>query len=81
MKLRGVSFRHAVELLKTDSSLAAGVVGETPIKSTVRSLPPPITFDADDQALNQTVDYYHQTYSPHRKRWRIWRRVASIILN
>jgi len=62
MKLRGVSFRHAVELLKTDSSLAAGVVGETPIKSTVRSLPAPIAFDADDQALlNQTVDYYHQT--------------------
>jgi len=62
MKLRGVSFRHAVELLKTDSSLAAGSVGETPIKSTVRSLPAPIAFDADDQALlNQTVDYYHQT--------------------
>jgi len=63
MKLRGVSFRHAVELLRSDiSSLAAGSVGETPIKSTVRSLPAPIEFDADDQALlNQTVDYYHQT--------------------
>ena len=63
MKLRGVSFRHAVELLKSDSSLAAGSLGETPIKhSTVRSLPSPIAFDADDQALlNQTVDYYHQT--------------------
>jgi DNA primase len=63
MKLRGVSFRHAVELLKSDSSLAAGSLGETPIKySTVRSLPAPIAFDADDQALlNQTVDYYHQT--------------------
>ena len=63
MKLRGVSFRHAVELLKTDSSLAAGSLGEAPIKhSTVRSLPAPIAFDADDQALlNQTVDYYHQT--------------------
>ena len=37
-------------------------VGEAPIKSTVRSLPAPIAFDADDQALlNQTVDYYHQT--------------------
>ena len=64
MKLRGVSFRHAVELLKSDHapSLAASSVGETPIKSTVRSLPPPIAFDADDQVLlNQTVDYYHQT--------------------
>lgn len=65
MKLRGVSFRHAVELLKSDetSSLAAVSAGEIPIKhSTVRSLPAPIDFDADDQALlNQTVDYYHQT--------------------
>lgn len=72
MKLRGVSFRHAVELLKTDSSLGAGAgtgvavtgaMGAVPIKhSTVRSLPAPIAFDADDQALlNQTVDYYHQS--------------------
>lgn len=63
MKLRGVSFRHAVELLKSDSSLAASSLGETPVKhSTVRSLPAPIEFDADDQALlNQVVDYYHQT--------------------
>lgn len=63
MKLRGVSFRHAVELLKMDSSLAAGPVGEAPVKrSIVRSLPPPVVFDADDQdLLNQTVDYYHQT--------------------
>ncbi|BBB62271.1 hypothetical protein UNDKW_4016 [Undibacterium sp. KW1] len=63
MKLRGVSFRHAVELLKTDSSLAASPVGDSPVKrSVVRSLPPPVVFDADDQdLLNQTVDYYHQT--------------------
>jgi DNA primase catalytic core len=69
MKLRGVSFRHAVELLKSDhaSSLAAVSAGETARKSlirhsTVRSLPAPIAFDADDQALlNQVVDYYHQT--------------------
>lgn len=75
MKWRGVSFRHAVELLKSDSSsLAAGMgsmssagsmssMADAPIKtSTVRSLPAPIEFDADDQALlNQTVAYYHQT--------------------
>ncbi|MBC3911530.1 CHC2 zinc finger domain-containing protein [Undibacterium umbellatum] len=63
MKLRGVSFRHAVELLKSDSSLAASPAGESPVKrSIVRSLPPPVVFDADDQdLLNQTVDYYHQT--------------------
>jgi DNA primase len=42
MKMQGVSFRHAVELLKADPALAAGVVAPagvaTPIKrSTVRA--------------------------------------------
>jgi DNA primase len=64
MKLRGVSFRHAVELLKDEnalSSLAAG--GSHPIKqSTVRSLPPPVSLDADDRALLlQVVGYYQQS--------------------
>ncbi len=59
MKSRGVSFRHAVELLKADPSLAAGQVGTK--RTTVRSLPAPVAFDADDRALlNQTLDYYHQ---------------------
>jgi hypothetical protein len=55
-----VSFRHAVELLKADLPLAAG---DTPIKyNTVRSLPAPVAFDADEQTLlNQAVDYYHET--------------------
>ena len=65
MKLKGVSFRHAVELLKDDSALAAGSVGVggEPVKrSTVRTLPPPVSLDADDHALlMQVVDYYHQT--------------------
>jgi DNA primase catalytic core len=60
MKSRGVSFRHAVELLKADPSLAAGQAGEVK-RTTVRSLPAPVAFDADDRALlNQTIDYYHQ---------------------
>lgn len=60
MKSRGVSFRHAVELLKADPSLAAGLAGEVK-RTTVRSLPAPVAFDADDRALlNQTIDYYHQ---------------------
>ncbi|MBN8487535.1 MAG: toprim domain-containing protein [Burkholderiales bacterium] len=59
IKSRGVSFRHAVELLKADPSLAAGQAGTK--RTTVRSLPPPVAFDADDRALvNQTIDYYHQ---------------------
>ena len=63
MKSRGVSFRHAVELLKADPSLAAGQVGagNATKRTTVRSLPAPVAFEADDQALvNQTIDYYHQ---------------------
>ena len=65
MKIHGVSFRHAVELLKADPSLAAGVVAgaATPIKrSTVRALPAPVMQDADDRALlSQVVGYYHDT--------------------
>lgn len=62
MKFRGVSFRHAVELLKADPSLAVQS-GEAPVKrATVRALPPPVAFDADDCALlNQSVSYYHET--------------------
>ncbi|WP_140637390.1 CHC2 zinc finger domain-containing protein [Methylibium rhizosphaerae] len=59
MKSRGVSFRHAVELLKDDPSLAAGAAPAK--RTTVRSLPAPVALDADDQALlAQTLDYYHQ---------------------
>jgi len=61
MRQRGVSFRHAVELLREGSpSLAAD---STPVQhSTVRRLPAPVTREADDQALlNQVIDYYHET--------------------
>lgn len=66
IKSRGVSFRHAVELLREGlppSSLAAGVDGVVaPKRSTVRALPVPVAFDADDaQLLGQVVDYYHAT--------------------
>ena len=59
MRHRGVSFRHAVELLKEGvSSLAADPVKRT----SVRALPAPVAFDADDQQLlNQVIDYYHET--------------------
>ena len=60
MKTQGVSFRHAVELLRDEpSSLAADTVVKT---STVPKLETPVTTDADDQAmLRQVIDYYHQT--------------------
>lgn len=66
IKLKGVSFRHAVELLKegmgADPSLAAGVVSEAPQRTTVRALPAPVAPDADEQTLlDQVIDYYHAT--------------------
>jgi DNA primase len=61
MKRQGLSFRHAVELLKSDHALCGG--SSAPVKeSRVRVLPPPVALDADDQALlRQVVDYYHET--------------------
>ncbi|QIE27538.1 CHC2 zinc finger domain-containing protein [Caballeronia sp. SBC2] len=59
MKANGISFRHAVELLREGiPSLAA--IG--PVRSTVRVLESPVSVSADDAALlDQVVDYYHQT--------------------
>ena len=57
MKKNGVSFRHAVELLREG---LPGVTDETVKHSTVRALPPPVSLDADDQALlDQVIGYYH----------------------
>ena len=59
MRANGVSFRHAVELLRADLSLAAG---PAPRVGTVRRLPAPVERDAGDaEALAQVVGYYHET--------------------
>ncbi|RTL27846.1 MAG: toprim domain-containing protein [Burkholderiales bacterium] len=69
IKQRGVSFRHAVELLREGlPSLAAGQLegGGVHVQAhahatTTRTLAPPVTLDADEQQLlDDTVDYYHQ---------------------
>ncbi len=62
MKTKGVSFRHAVELLRADhSSLAAGEARVVK-KGTTAKLEAPVSVEADDQeALKQVVAYYHQT--------------------
>jgi DNA primase len=68
MKLRGISFRHAVEQLREGltplaaESVGAGAGTSAGVKhSTVRALAAPVQLDADDQLLlNQTVTYYHQ---------------------
>ena len=64
MKMQGVSFRHAVELLREGLPLAAEPAGPAaPVKqSTVPKLAAPVAPDADDRAaLAQVVDYYHAT--------------------
>jgi DNA primase len=62
MKTRGVSFRHAVELLRDDHpSLAAGD-GHVVRKGTTVKLASPVAADADDQqTLRDVVAFYHQT--------------------
>lgn len=67
MRKDGVSFRHAAELLREGipSSAAADArdSAAAPIKrTTVRKLPAPVAFDADERALlAQVADYYHAT--------------------
>ncbi len=59
MKTQGVSFRHAVELLKADPSFAAGGAACTGVASTgagvkrslVRHLPTPVALEASEQEL------------------------------
>jgi DNA primase len=61
MRAEGVSFRHAVELLREDHfPLAAS---SRPVKSSsVPKLPAPVSRDADDRALLlQVASYYHET--------------------
>jgi len=56
MKSKGVSFRHAVELLREgEIDLPAAKHG------TVRALAAPVRFDADDAVLlAETIGYYHE---------------------
>ena len=63
MKKNGVSFRHAVELLREGVSSLAADGGKGAVKrTTVRTLPAPVAFDADDQVLlAQVMDYYRET--------------------
>jgi DNA primase catalytic core len=62
MKREGVSFRHAVELLRDGAPLDTPASSPSPVRATVRKLAAPVAFDADDVALlGQVVDYYHET--------------------
>ena len=63
MKCDGVSFRHAVELLRNGIPLAAEGGDAKPVtRSTVRKLDAPLPLDADDAAaLRRVVGFYHAT--------------------
>lgn len=64
MRAEGVSFRHAVELLRDGPAPTSTIpLAANPIKPTpTRKLAPPVTLDADDRRLlAQVVDYYHET--------------------
>jgi len=61
MRCQGISFRHAVELLRSDHPSLTEASAPVRI-STVRKLPSPIQHDAGDaDALMQAVNYYHDT--------------------
>ena len=60
MKSQGVSFRHAVELLR--EGLPLQVPLQAVKESTVRKLAAPVSIGAEDQVLlNQVIGYYHET--------------------
>jgi DNA primase catalytic core len=63
MCAEGVSFRHAVELLREDHLPVAARPGAKPPRiSSVPKLPAPVSRDADDRALLlQIVSYYNET--------------------
>jgi DNA primase catalytic core len=66
MRANGISFRHAVELLKSDHlpmADAPGISEYRPVKkSTVPKLPPPVAREADDRVLLlEIVGFYNDT--------------------
>ena len=61
MRAEGVSFRHAVELLKADHP-ATGTPAAVVKRSTVQKLETPLEQEADDRELmKQVAAYYHET--------------------
>ena len=64
MQARGVSFRHAVELIRTDHPSLNAKLDRVVQKGTTAAVKfePPFEMSADDkQVLEQVVDYYHGT--------------------
>jgi DNA primase catalytic core len=61
MKTQGLSFRHAVELLKSGDIVQ--VASDKPVKrNTTAKHPQPLAADPNQQAtLKRVIDYYHET--------------------
>jgi DNA primase catalytic core len=72
MKTDGVSFRHAVELLRADHFPLAADSSQPVKHGTVRKLPPPVRVEAGDgELLQQIVGFYQETLreSPEAMRY------------
>jgi DNA primase len=62
MAAEGVSFRHAVEILRADNPELTGEPAPPPKRSTVPKLPLPIDPQStDSELLTQVAEYYHET--------------------
>ncbi len=62
MKAQGVSFRHAVELLRNGHSPLAAVPARPVKQSTTPKLPSPFEREVEDEELaRRVVDFYHAT--------------------
>jgi len=63
MKTQGVSFRHAMEVLKNDVAVVASPLAAEPIKkTTVPKLAAPVSEGADESTLlREVIAFYHQT--------------------
>ena len=80
MRAEGVSFRHAVELLRNEIPLAARPAGAVVKTSTVPKLPLLFGPTAGDQAVLQiVVSYYHETLkeTPQAQQYLIKRGLGS----
>lgn len=62
IKTEGVSFRHAVEILREGAFPQGPITGKVIKKNTVPKLPTPVSADAEGRELmKQVIDYYHET--------------------
>jgi DNA primase len=80
MRAEGVSFRHAIELLRDGMpTTSMSTSGSSPKRSSVRRLPAPVQRGAaDHELLGQVVEYYHRTLteSPEALAYLQARRIA-----